>query len=50
MIVERETKMQIPKLAVIIPCYNEELCVESTSKRLLEVLSELVQKGKNFTR
>ncbi len=38
--------MQIPKLAVIIPCYNEELCVESTSKRLLEVLSELVQKGK----
>lgn len=38
--------MQIPKLAIIIPCYNEELCVESTCKRLLEVLKDLVDKQK----
>lgn len=38
--------MQIPKLAVIIPCFNEELCVEATCKRLLEVLYMLVEKKK----
>lgn len=38
--------MQIPKLAVIIPCYNEELCIEKTCRRLLEVLQMLVEKGK----
>lgn len=35
-------EMQIPKLAIIIPCYNEELCVETTCRRLLEVLQYLV--------
>ena len=38
--------MQIPKLAVTIPCYNEELCVEKTCKRLLEVLDMLSEKNK----
>lgn len=38
--------MQTPKLAVIIPCYNEELCIESTVETLLRVLNSLVQKGK----
>ena len=38
--------MQTPKLAVTIPCYNEALCVESTCKRLLEVLNLLAEKGK----
>lgn len=38
--------MQTPKLAVTIPCYNEELCVEATCKRLLEVLDMLIEKGK----
>lgn len=38
--------MQIPKLAVIIPCFNEELCVEATCKRLVEVLQMLVAKNK----
>lgn len=38
--------MQIPRLAIIIPCFNEELCVEATTKRLLEVLDMLAQKGK----
>ena len=37
--------MQIPKLAVIIPCFNEELCVESTCSRLLEVLDSLIANG-----
>lgn len=38
--------MQIPKLAVIIPCFNEELCVESTCKRLLEVMADLSNRKK----
>ncbi len=38
--------MQIPKLAIIVPCYNEELCVEATCRRLLEVLQMLVEKNK----
>mgnify|MGYP002711083917 FL=1 len=38
--------MQTPKLAIIIPCYNEELCVGSTCKRLLEVLKDLIDKQK----
>ncbi len=33
--------MNIPCLAVIIPCYNEEDCINKTSDRLLEVLAEL---------
>ena len=38
--------MQIPILAVVIPCFNEELCIEATCKRLIEVLDMLVQKNK----
>lgn len=38
--------MQTPKLAVTIPCFNEELCVESTCQRLLEVLDMLCAKNK----
>lgn len=38
--------MQTPKLALTIPCYNEELCIESTVTRLLEVLDMLISKGK----
>lgn len=38
--------MQIPVLAVTIPCYNEELCLDSTCNRLMEVLNELIRKGK----
>lgn len=38
--------MQTPKLAIIIPCYNEELCVEATCTRLLEVMKDLVARQK----
>lgn len=38
--------MNKPKLAVIIPCYNEELCIQSTVKKLLDVFSSLIKKGK----
>lgn len=38
--------MQTPKLAVTIPCYNESLCIESTCKRLLEILDMLSEKAK----
>lgn len=34
------------KLAIAIPCYNEELLIESTTKKILEVLSELQKKEK----
>lgn len=30
-----------PVLSVIVPCYNEEECISSTTKRLLEILCEL---------
>jgi glycosyltransferase involved in cell wall biosynthesis len=38
--------MQTPVLAIVIPCYNEELCIESTCQRLIEVLDDLVGKNK----
>ena len=38
--------MQTPKLAITVPCYNEELCIAKTCERLLEVLNMLVEKGK----
>ena len=38
--------MKKSTLAIIIPCYNEELCLTSTLNRLLEVLTMLEQKGK----
>jgi glycosyltransferase involved in cell wall biosynthesis len=38
--------MQIPKLVIAIPCYNEELCIEPTCNRLLEVMDMLVEKNK----
>lgn len=34
------------QLAIIIPCYNEELVVKSTVERLLEVLDSIISKGK----
>ncbi len=34
------------QLAIIIPCYNEELVVRSTVERLLEVLNDIISKGK----
>ncbi|MBQ4077752.1 glycosyltransferase family 2 protein [bacterium] len=33
---------EMPILSVIVPCFNEEECIQSTTKRLLEVLNELV--------
>ena len=35
-----------PVLAIVIPCYNEELCVKRTADKLLEVISVLSNKGK----
>lgn len=39
-------KKDIPQLAIIVPCYNEELCVKTTADTLLNLLKELVAKGK----
>lgn len=38
--------MNKPTLAIIIPCFNEELLVESTVKSLFEVINSLIKKGK----
>ena len=38
--------MNKPILAVIIPCYNEELCIERTVKTLFQVLNTLIEKDK----
>ena len=32
---------ELPILAVVVPCYNEQDCIPSTTNRLLEVLMEL---------
>ena len=34
------------KLAIIIPCYNEELVITSTIERLIQLMNELILKGK----
>lgn len=34
------------KLALIIPCYNEELVIKSTVETLLQVLDNIISKGK----
>lgn len=38
--------MKKPTLAIIIPCYNEELLVESTVNSLFEVINSLIEKDK----
>ncbi len=35
-----------PVLAIVIPCFNEELCINTTVNKLTEVLETLVQKNK----
>ena len=32
------------KLAIIIPCYNEELVIESTVRTLISVLDDIIAK------
>ena len=38
--------LPIYKLAIVVPCYNEEEVLKIASKALREVLADLVQKGK----
>jgi len=38
--------MNIPTLAIVIPCYNEELCVKTTAAKLLAMLDYLIKKNK----
>lgn len=38
--------MRKPTLAIIIPCFNEELLIESTVESLFEVINSLIEKGK----
>lgn len=38
--------MKKPTLAITVPCYNGELCVEGTIESLIEVLSDLMAKDK----
>ena len=41
-----ENIKQIPTLALVIPCYNEELCIKSTVERLKTVLNDLISRNK----
>ena len=38
--------MNKPQLAIIIPCYNEELCIKNTVEQLFVVINDLISKGK----
>lgn len=38
--------MRKPKLAIIVPCLNEELLIEKTTSSLLEVINSLIKKDK----
>ncbi len=38
--------MNKPTLAIIIPCFNEELCIEKTVEKLFVVLNSLIKKNK----
>ena len=38
--------MNKPTLAVIVPCFNEELCVKTTVETLLSLLDNLIKNGK----
>lgn len=38
--------MKKPTLSIIIPCFNEELLIESTVLSLFEVINSLIEKGK----
>lgn len=38
--------MNKPVLAIVIPCYNEELCIKNTVDKLFEVLADLIKKEK----
>ena len=38
--------MNTPRLAIIIPCYNEELCIEATVNQLLIVYNHLIKFNK----
>ncbi len=38
--------MKKPVLAIVIPCFNEELCIKDTAQALLNLLGELVCKEK----
>lgn len=36
--------MNNPKLAIVVPCYNEEECIEKTAKKLIEIIDELASR------
>lgn len=38
--------MKKPTLAIIIPCFNEEMLIESTVSSLFEVINAMIEKGK----
>lgn len=42
--------MEKPILAVVIPCFNEELCIKETADKLFLVLNDLISKDKIDTK
>ena len=45
MVIRKDTKLMLPKLFMIIPCYNEETVLPITSIMFLEELNDLIDKG-----
>lgn len=37
--------IDMPVLSIIVPCFNEEDCIPSTTKRLLEIMNELISEN-----
>ncbi len=37
--------MSLPVLAIIIPCYNEELCIDITTEKLLSIINNLIDEN-----
>ena len=35
----------LPKLIIVVPCYNEELVIKETTKRLKAKLNKMIQKN-----
>ena len=39
-------RVEIPQLAIVVPCYNEELCIENAVDKLSVLLNNLIEKNK----
>jgi len=43
---QKFSKLNVPRVYVVVPCYNEELTLEETAKVLIEKLTTLISNKK----